>query len=206
MRPSIRAFLAAVFATTGALGCGDAAFGTARVLATDGIGIRSLAVDDFYVYWSTTSGSVKRVVRDGGDAETIATGQDLPSHLTVDRYGDHVYWTTGDNLVVRAPKDGSAERTIVHVQEAELQGLSVDDSHIYWTAGNGGAGTLERAAKADLLRETVVSDIQNPRAVQATGTRVLWLDQGPQADSEADEGTIMFVTTCLLYTSPSPRD
>lgn len=64
-----------------------------------------LAVDKTHVYWTDRlDGTVRRVARDGGAVEVLATGQDGPDLIVVDEW--HVYWLTASGAVQMVNKQG----------------------------------------------------------------------------------------------------
>jgi len=74
----------------------------------------------------------------------LASGQDLPSGVTVD--ATHVYWANmgASGTVRRVPKGGRATETLASGQQGPLF-IAVDNTAVYWTNHNG--GTVMRLAK-----------------------------------------------------------
>ncbi len=66
-----------------------------------------IAQDRFYLYFTTQGdGEVKRLLKTGGQAETLVYGQDQPGELVVD--GEFLYWINeGDGSVMRVLKNFS---------------------------------------------------------------------------------------------------
>jgi hypothetical protein len=68
-------------------------------------GAISLATDDKFVYWGESTGAIRRLPLEGGNAVVVAEGQKNPISIMVD--ATHVYWANskGDNVVRLAKSD-----------------------------------------------------------------------------------------------------
>src|SRR5262245_62435631 len=75
--------LASVLAGIGAVGCNNTV-APGGALVSGERGITSIAVDDFFLYWTNVDGTIKRVSLDGGHPTTLVSGQSGPSHLRID--------------------------------------------------------------------------------------------------------------------------
>ena len=117
--------------------------------------VKSVAIDDTYVYWGTGSdGRVMRARKDGSGAQTLASGQDYPMRVAVD--DTHVYWTNfGENgQLMRALKDGTLQETVA-APGGRIRELALDTTHVYWTVDD--TGRVMRALKDGTSPQTLAS-------------------------------------------------
>ena len=112
-----------------------------------------VAVDAQFVYWTETTGTIKRAPKAGGQSVAIATGQDSPKAIAV--LGTFVYWgnsaTTGPTAgtIRRAPQvaatcDGAACELVATVPAPDA--IVAADDGLYWT-NNATTGGVYRLAK-----------------------------------------------------------
>jgi hypothetical protein len=123
------------------VGCADPV-PSAAALVTGETGITAIATDDFFVYWSTQDGSVKRVSIDGGKPTTLISGQPPASTLAVDE--THLFWASSDGQIARTPKEGGAAEPLA--EAGHDTGFAIDPTHIYFTTSE---GTVQKRAKDD---------------------------------------------------------
>lgn len=108
--------------------------------------VYGVAVDDTYVYWTETdgttanAGSVKRALKTGGMAASVATGQDIPKAIAA--LGGFVYWANSGTTVPtgasirRAPSNvapcaGDACEKVADVTTPTA--LHAGNDGVYWT-------------------------------------------------------------------------
>jgi hypothetical protein len=150
------------------VGCGDPV-SSAAPLVTGEHGIKAIAVDDFFVYWATQDGSVKRVSRDGGKATTLVSGQQSPSTIAVD--GTHVYWSGEDGTIARTAKEGGTADVLA--QAGHKSWLAIDPTHVYFTTA---AGTVQKRSKVDESMADLATDQKVAEQFALNGTTLLWAD------------------------------
>ena len=150
------------------VGCSDPV-SSAAPLVTGEQKIRALAVDDFFVYWATQDGSVKRVSRDGGKATTLVSGQQAPMTIAVD--DKHVYWSGEDGTIARTAKQGGTEEVLAHAGHESW--LAIDPTHVYFTTA---AGTVQKRSKDDESMTALAADQQVTHQFALNGTTLLWAD------------------------------
>ncbi|MEO7331808.1 MAG: hypothetical protein ABI193_24745 [Minicystis sp.] len=186
--------------TTGALGCADPLI--PGPLVTGERGITSIAADDFFVYWATGDGAVKKVSIDGGAVTTLvpASAQHLAAdHLAVD--DTHVVWTIGETTVATVPKDGGEAAILVEYGGKEIRGLSLDASHVYWSEGE---GTLQKAPRIGGAAELLASGQSEPGPPALLTTGLFWttgIDAGQVMKMQVDGGE----PTPVVATASKPK-
>jgi hypothetical protein len=181
--PTTKFLLATTLTAALSLGCQDAV-SPAAPLATGERGVTSIAVDDFFLYWSKADGTVRKVSLDGGQIITIASGQNFPDHVSVD--DGRVYWANGDGALKAISKDGGDEAQIA--VDVEITGLSLDETHVYWTsAAAAGGGSLRRAPKGESDGDvvTLASGLSGPRSPRVHVGGVFWANQGEPSGAGA---------------------
>jgi ribosomal protein S8E len=121
-------------------------------IVDDGGGIFStldVAVYDGKVYWSTgycpsgttvLSGIIKRANLDGTGVETIHSGEELITSISIDSSTNKIYWANADNsggksCVNRSNLDGSSSQTYISNANSKLQGS--DDAVMQVEAAGG---------------------------------------------------------------------
>lgn len=116
-----------------------------------------------------------------GSAVVLASGQPQPFEVAVDE--TYVYFVDSgtaqdDGSVRRVAKTGGAVE-ILAAHEAVPQGLVVDDSTVYWTAGgNGAAGTVRAWSKTTKKVSSLVGDLKEARALTADAYNLYFYDDG----------------------------
>lgn len=100
----------------------------------------ALALDDKYLYWSD-GGSILRVLKEGGQSETVVASTQMPAEMVVD--DENVYWLLwiGENSpprpVMFAPKQAGSEAKQLAPPQSGANGICVDDHYVYWTTPQG---------------------------------------------------------------------
>lgn len=155
--------------------------GTPMVLYySEGAGIFSLAVDDDFIYWSETMGTLRRVPRDGGAIVTLATDLDGPSWLVVDDSAIYVVAEPGGRCNVpeaiklsRVPKNGGVVQVLATAKSCSFLDLAVDRGFVYF------ADRLDRAVRRVPSTGGTVEDISTfepgvPSRLVINATHVYW--------------------------------
>ena len=171
---SVRArWLGAVWSASLFLGCGGSAlvadeFRGPPVSLGPVSDARHLASDGAFIYWTEFSpGLLRRISRDGGEPETLATGLSSPSHIALN--DTHVYVSTVDG-VRRVPKATGAVESVADVTNGST-GLALDDQFVYFAATEQSAlmrAPLEGGAP------TTLADVPGPSSVALVGDQLCW--------------------------------
>lgn len=127
-----------------------------------------LAVDETHVYFSTfvkesPGGSLQRVAKAGGSAETLASGQEGMDQLVVDR--DSVFFRSNSGLW-RVGKSGGQPVCLLPAKPGHnVDRLVGDASHLYFFIETSSAGkyAIARLGKSGGTPETI-GPIANPTA------------------------------------------
>ncbi|MEZ4223827.1 MAG: hypothetical protein R3B13_22955 [Polyangiaceae bacterium] len=159
-------------------GCGSPCAGTCAggvclnafdAVVTTANNASSLIVDQTNLYFLSGS-DVMRVVKTGGTATAIASGQGGPKGLSQD--ATHVYWANNlGGAIMRAPKQGGAAQL---VSAASLpRRVFVDGSTAYWVEGPGTYPTVwKKAPKAGGSPNSVYSGAAGFLDVAFNGTHL----------------------------------
>jgi hypothetical protein len=162
-----------------------------------------LAADSTNVYWTDSSGTVKKAPVGGGAVTTLASSQD-PYGIALD--SDSVYWTNvGDftGAIVKVPIGGGAITTIASESNVSFGGsVAVDSTSVYWTvssthssthadAGDLPSGSVMKAPKAGGTSTTLASDRPRPVAIAVDGISAYWIEGGPTCATPPCPGTVM---------------
>lgn len=172
------------------------------VVASD-LTVAAMVLDAASLYCATFDGSILKIPRQGGNAQTLASspvtypGSGLTDYGawgvaidTANAYWTYrAYWSSLDPaMVLSVPLDGGTP-TILCAQCAGALAITADPSGIYWTEiGPGNIETLRGGGPAVLA-----SAQRAPEAIATDGTNVYWLDFGPNgsAKSPSRGGAIM---------------
>lgn len=165
------------------VGCGDPV-SSAAPLVTGEHQIRALAVDDFFVYWTTQDGSVKRVSRDGGKATTLVTNDQPSQKVAVD--DSHVYWSADDGTIARTAKAGGDAEPLVSA--GHDSGLALDATHFYFTTSE---GTVRQQSKQDATTADLAPAQKVSSDLALDGITLVWSDEVKSSINEilTDTGT-----------------
>ncbi len=139
------------------------------VLATGEVGVTSIAVDDFYVYWTTQDGEIRKVPSQGGAVQSVATAQSGADNLVVDE--THLVWSTGDSINALVKTTGVVNSFVAN---GTVQRLSTDPTSVYWTVAS---GDVNAASKTGAQSRALATAQVNPLAISA-GAMIYWADAG----------------------------
>ena len=148
------------------------------VLAADQDHPWGVAIDDTHVYFTCQGdGTVKRVPKDGGAVETLASGLTYPRAIGVD--DQEVFWGDGGR-VHRAPLAGAAGApTDWAASSGEVDTLVVTESQVWWLSTSTGVVAHENkqpniATVGSFFREGLPS----PIGLAVDDGLVFWTTQG----------------------------
>ena len=136
------------------------------VLATGQVGVTSIAVDDFYVYWATQDGEIRKVPSQGGAVQSVATGQSGADNLVVDE--THLVWSTGESISALAKATGTVSTIVAN---GTVQRLTTDPTSVYWTVAS---GDVNAASKTGAESRALATSQSNPLAISAGAAMVYW--------------------------------
>ena len=127
------------------------------------------------VYWTASSGKVKRANLNGSGSETVLPGLSDPTDIVVSN--GFIYWTEGGNSIRRV--NGSGQKIVrdVAVNLDTVGGLAVGGGKVYWTEQTSAStGTVNGANLNGTNFETLASTLSVPMgvAVDTTGSKVYW--------------------------------
>jgi hypothetical protein len=130
----------------------------------------------YFVSSNTTTGSVRRVLKDGTQAEVIASNQQEPRGIALD--ANYVYWVNRvGGQVARADKASLAVQ-ILATGQANPNRIAVDATSMYWT--NRGNGTVMKANLDGTSVTTLASGFNSTYAIAIDATHVYFTtDQNP---------------------------
>jgi hypothetical protein len=152
---------------------------TVTLVTTD---VNDLTTDVSHVYWSggeIGSASIKRVGKNGGASQTLASGLNYPRDLAVDE--SFVYWADSDSIR-RMPKIGGAAAPTTSYSNSGTQvaHLAVRDSRLFWTetdsAGSIGSGKVRSASKTGGAQSSIATGLSGPGGINIDGQYAYWGD------------------------------
>jgi hypothetical protein len=164
-----------------------------------------LAVDDTYVYFSSsgaevgTTGKIQRVAKAGGDVTDLVTGLGVPYGIAVD--ADYVYFTDRlANALERVPKTGGSPAVIASAQP-HCNRIAMAATNIYWT--NSGAtedhdGSLVTMPLAGGTPVVLAAGLADPEAIAVDATDVYWTNT-----SAGEPATVMRTRSDGSQTQPT---
>jgi hypothetical protein len=170
--------IAAAIASLASAGC-QQPVSLVGVLATGEQGVTSVAVDDFFVYWATLDGKIRKVPVDGGPVQTVATAQSGADNLVVDE--THLVWSTGESLSAFTKATG-ALNTFPAV--GTVQRVTMDPQSVYWTVSSGEVNT---AWKSGAQFHALATKQTSPVAISVGAAMVYWANA---AGGGAGPGTV----------------
>ena len=95
-----------------------------------------ITVDDSFVYWVETAGTIDKVSINGGMITNIAAGLNDPQQIVVD--ANSVYWTEyakgkpGAGAIKKIPISGGEVTTLASGLNGPFD-ITIKDTYIYWT-------------------------------------------------------------------------
>ena len=128
------------------------------------------------VYWTASSGKIKRANLNGSGSETVLPGLSDPTDIVVSN--GFIYWTEGGNSIRRVNISGQVKIAIdVAVNLDTVGGLAVGGGKVYWTEQTGASsGTVNGANLNGTNFGTLASTLSVPMgvAVDTAGSKVYW--------------------------------
>ena len=127
------------------------------------------------VYWTASSGKVKRANLNGSGSETVLQNLSDPTDIVVSN--GFIYWTEGGNSIRRV--NGSGQKIVrdVAVNLDTVGGLAVGGGKVYWTEQTSAStGTVNGANLNGTNFGTLASTLSVPMgvAVDTAGSKVYW--------------------------------
>ena len=143
---------------------------------------RDVAVGGANIEDSTQDGGTG--AGDGGSGEILASGQQSPEYLAVDR--TNVYWANAGNValgpdpcdgggsIVKVPIGGGTPVVLAAGQNCPV-GIAVDDTNVYWTNNidNGSVATVPIAGGPPV---TLAAGQTYPTGIAVNATDVYWVN------------------------------
>jgi hypothetical protein len=140
--------------STGTVACGLDGCGDAGVLVSMTHAIR-LAADATHVYSAGVDGLLEMTTAGDAGAAVLYSGNDWPRSVAVD--ATDAYFVTGNGIVMKCAI-GGCNGTPTVVATGALVGVEIalDANNVYWTAVNGGPGTIFACPKAGCATPTTL--------------------------------------------------
>ena len=193
------------------------------IMSVEGVAVDWIAGN---MYWTDSGQNSIEVSRLNGSHRYVVVHSDdeNPKDIVVDPVNAYMYWTVigKEPKIKRARLDGSDPLVLVNMSRPWLASspssiaLDLDGGHLYWCSRS--HDSLDAIDLKTLISRTVVENITSCSGVSVLGDFLYWID-GMQygsiiraRKSTGADHTIVrsnlghYVTNCLLYTSPSPRD
>jgi uncharacterized protein DUF5050 len=146
-----------------------------------------IAVDAHSVYWTlfTDPTSVMKAPIEGGTATTLTSAAGAGEGIAVD--ADSIYFATGQG-VMKVPLAGGAKTVL---SSSPASGIAIDDTYVYFTNFDSGAGAVKKVAKSGGGTITLATGQALPWGIAVDGTSVYWTNAGSETGAT---GTIMKLT------------
>ncbi|HVT45145.1 MAG TPA: IPT/TIG domain-containing protein [Thermoanaerobaculia bacterium] len=132
--------------------------------------VRSMAIDETWLFLATNSGKVQRVRKDDASATELVSATQAIEQLTVD--ANAVYYvlsrfTTDQEFhqIFAVPKIGGAS-TLIGETTGTIAALRNDDTHLYWMVPSSAGqpdGQIQRIPKSGGSVQTIASNLSSPR-------------------------------------------
>jgi hypothetical protein len=175
-----------------------------------------LVADGDHIYWSELErGEIKRLAKQGGDVETLATGELLPTCLAVGDAG--VYWATRRHQIMGVRAPGQAPRRIAELGAAAT-GLAVDGDDLLVALAT---GEMWRVTLDGVARQLFLTGQCFSRGFVVDARRVYWIDEEAGAvqsfakrgggsvrrlaDAPAREGFLALTSEALVWSDADAR-
>ena len=113
------------------------------------------------MYWTRyDAGSIHRAGMDGSNPETLVTGLNHPTGVTIDFALQRLYWAeSGSNRIQSSDLDGRDLQLVVQLSNGSVPwGIAVLNDRIYW--GNEGNYRLQSATKDGRDVQTLYTSIK----------------------------------------------
>ena len=127
------------------------------------------------VYWTASSGKIKRANLNGSGSETVL--QDLSDPTDIAVSNGFIYWTEGGNSIRRVNMSGQKIVIDVAVNLDTVGGLAVGGGKVYWTEQTGASsGTVNGSNLNGTNFGTLASTLSVPMgvAVDTAGSKLYW--------------------------------
>ena len=127
------------------------------------------------VYWTASSGKIKRANLNGSGSETVL--QDLSGPTDIAVSNGFIYWTEGGNSIRRVNMSGQKIVIDVAVNLDTVGGLAVGGGKVYWTEQTGASsGTVNGSNLNGTNFGTLASTLSVPMgvAVDTAGSKLYW--------------------------------
>jgi hypothetical protein len=160
--------------------------------------IGGVAIDGVNAYWiedpfgPSTVNKIAKTATGGTGQQLVLDSADAGAFNRVATDGQFVYWTADDGKVRRVSTNGGAVTVVAGAAGAAL-GLTVDDSNVYWTAGDD-PGTVNMAPKAGSSGGAALAAAQHlPIGVAVDQNSIYWVNGG--IGTSPTSGSVM---TCKI--------
>jgi hypothetical protein len=149
----------------------------------------AIAIDAAFVYWTALDGSVRRVPRAGGAAETLAAGNMANLRAwDVAVSGGEVYWAVTANGAGATPgfagimkvSTGGGTPVLLATSPWYPWWIALDETYVYWTdAGQPGQddGVVLRAPRAGGPAKVLVVHQRSPAGIAVDDTSIYWTEE-----------------------------
>lgn len=157
--------------------------GVSQVIATAQETARNVLLDDEYAYWGVdlgTSGAVRRVKKEGGGVETLATVGTKPFDLAMD--DDNIYWGDEAGTIHQVSKHGGCPVVLATGQDEPTVTTS-DGAFVFWA--NLFDGAIRGAPVGGGPVVEVAKNQNGPFSIRVDATHVYWSNIAGNVEFEA---------------------